>query len=52
MPRLEQVIKGTKREAAKQGTIARPRPTITLKILLKLLRVWESDGVNYDFIMM
>ena len=40
IPTLEQVIKGARREAAKQGMIARPRLLITPEILLKLRRVW------------
>ena len=52
MPRLEQVIKGSKRVAAKQGQTTRPRLPITPDILLKLRRVWGSDPHNFDSVMM
>ena len=52
MPTLEQVIKGAKREAAKQGTVQRPRLPITPEILLRLRRVWEGDRTKHDFVMM
>lgn len=51
MPRLEQVLKGAKREAAKRGNREKPRLPITPEILLKLRRVWEEDRKKYDMVM-
>lgn len=52
MSRLEQVIKGTKRMAARQGQTARPRLPITPDILSQLRRVWASNPKKFDFVMM
>ena len=52
MPRLEQVLKGAKREAAKRGKREKPRLPITPEILRQLRRAWDSDRKQYDVIMM
>ena len=43
MPRLEQVIKGAKRVAAKQGTKSKPRLPITPALLRKIRSVWDRE---------
>ena len=47
MPRLEQVLKGAKRAAAKQGLKSKPRLPITPDILRKIRSVWFSNP-SYD----
>ena len=52
MAKLEQVLKGVKREYAKKSPGKRVRLPITPDILLKLRGVWEGDSRKYDSIML
>ena len=52
MPKLEQVIKGVKREYTKISPGKRVRLPITPDILLKLRGVWEARSKHYDSIML
>ena len=52
MPRLEQVIKGIKKEYAKQCPGQRVRLPITPEILLKMRQVWDCNPKDFDSIMM
>ena len=52
MARLEQVIKGAKREYAKRNPETRVRLPITPDILLKLRSVWSRDAKDFDRIML
>ena len=49
MPRLEQVVKGAKREYAKKNPDKRERLPITPELLLQMKQVWStSDPKNFD----
>ena len=52
MARLEQVIRGAKREYAKNSPGKRTRLPITPEILLKLRNVWEESGKHHNSIML
>ena len=52
MPKLEHVIRGVKREHAKQSPGKRVRLPITPEILLKLRGVWEARSKNHNAIML
>ena len=52
MPKLEQVIRGVKREHAKHLPGKRVRLPITPEILLKLRGVWEARSKNHNAIML
>ena len=52
MARLEQLIKGAKREYAKRNHETRVRLPITPDILLKLRSVWSRDAKDFDRIML
>ena len=52
MPKLEQVIRGVKREHAKQSPGKQVRLPITPEILLKLRGVWEARSKNHNAIML
>ena len=52
MSRLEQVIKGTKREYAKKNQDKRERLPITPNILMQLRAVWSKDPKDFDHIML
>ena len=52
MPKLEQVIRGAKREHAKTSPGKRARLPITPEILLKLREVWEARSKSHDAIML
>ena len=52
MPKLEQVIKGVKREHAKRAPGKRARLPITPDILLALRGVWEAQKKQHDPIML
>ena len=52
MSKLEQVVKGVKREYAKTTPGKRARLPITPEILLKLRGVWEARSKDYNSIML
>ena len=52
MARLEQVIKGAKREYARRNPETRVRLPITPEILFKLRAVWSREAKNFDYIML
>ena len=52
MPKLEQVIRGVKREHAKRSPGKRTRLLITPEILLKLRGVWEASSKHHNSIML
>ena len=52
MARLEQVIKGAKREYARRNLETRVRLPITPEILFKLRAVWSREAKNFDYIML
>ena len=51
MPRLRQVLKGIKVQAAKSGKSIHPRLPITPSILRKLRATWLSGNLSYDNLM-
>ena len=52
MPKLEQVMRGVKREHAKHSPGKRTRLPITPEILLKLRGVWEASSKQHNSIML
>ena len=52
MPRLRQVLKGIKVQAAKSGKSTRPCLPITPSILRKLKSTWLSGNSSYDHLML
>lgn len=52
MPKLEQVMKGVKREYAKKSPGKRVRLLVTPDILLKLRGVWEANSKHHNSIML
>ena len=52
MPKLEQVIKGVKREHAMRSPGKQTRLPIMPDILLKLRKVWEAKSKHHDSIML
>ena len=52
MPRLRQVLKGIRVQAAKNGRTSRPRLPITLSILYKLHKVSLEDNFSINNIML
>ena len=52
MPKLEQVMRGVKREQAKCSPGKRTRLPITPEILLKLRGVWEASSKQHNSIML
>ena len=52
MARLEQVLKGTKKDHAKKSPGRAERLPITPELLLKMKRVWEKNPKDFDSVMM
>ena len=52
MPKLEQVLRGIKREQARKNPKRPQRLPITPEILRKIRWVWEKDEQNHDMIML
>ena len=52
MPRLEQVLKGAKREFAKKNPDKRERLPITPELLLRLKQVWAKDPKKFENVML
>ena len=52
MPRLRQVLKGIKVQAARNGRSHRPRLPITPSILCKLRQVWLENNSSFNNIML
>lgn len=52
MAKLEQFIRGIKREYAKKSPGRKERLPITPDILLEMKRVWNKDPKNFDNVML
>ena len=52
MPRLEQVLKGAKREFAKKNPDKRERLPITPELLLRMKQVWAKDPKKFENVML
>ena len=52
MPRLEQVLKGIKRQYAKKSPPQRPRLPMTPEVLAKIKAIWSKDPSKFDHVML
>ena len=52
MPRLEQVLKGIKRQHAKKSPPQRPRLPMTPEVLAKIKAIWGKDPSKFDHAML